>query len=73
MTLLLSGRQLAARTIPLLVALSPPVFQWRPLVGWEGLRFVLYMLWSVQSLPAALWVEERTEEGMDKRKEGRRG
>ena len=55
---------------PWLVSLSLLVFQCRPLAGWEGLRFVLCMLWSVQSLPAALRVEEMKEEG---REEGRKG
>lgn len=48
---------------PWLVSLSLLAFQCRPLAGWEGLRFVLCMLWSVQSLPAALRVEERRQGG----------
>lgn len=53
---------LCARPWP--VVLSLLVFQCRPLAGWEGLRFVLYVLWSAQSLPAALREEERRgEEG----------
>lgn len=48
----------SSQASPRLLALSPLVFQCRSLEGWEGLRFVLCMLWSVQSLPAALRVEE---------------